>query len=113
MNTSSTKFGLPESALDQMHLVFSSHPEVAQVVLYGSRAKGDFRPGSDIDLTILGDAVTWQQFQIIEQELDDLLLPYKLDLSLYHHIDNQNLKDHIQRVGQVFYRRDGASQGEM
>lgn len=102
--------GLSEEAVDRMTEIFANYPEIEQVVLYGSRAKGNYRPNSDIDLTIQGREVTWQQLQTIERQLDDLLLPYKIDLSLYHHIDNQALKDHIQRLGKVFYKPATGSQ---
>ncbi len=64
---------------------------------------GTYRNGSDIDLTIKGEAVTHSQLLRIENQLDDLLLPYTIDLSLLHRIDNNDLLDHIERVGVVFY----------
>ena len=97
------KFGLKPSTIEKIRAVFSGHPEVGQVILYGSRAKGDYRPGSDIDLTILGEGVTLTQLLKIENELDELLLPYKIDLCLLHKIENPELVAHIRRVGEVFY----------
>lgn len=73
--------------------------------MYGSRAKGSYRPGSDIDLALFGEALNYTQLNRIETEIDDLLLPYTVDLSLYAQIDNVDLQNHIQRVGQVFYQR--------
>jgi predicted nucleotidyltransferase len=98
-------FGLKPSAIEKIKAVFSGHPEVERVILYGSRAKGNFRPGSDIDLTICGEAVTLSQLFRIEQELDELLLPYKIDLSLLHKIDTPELLEHIKRVGKIFYEK--------
>jgi predicted nucleotidyltransferase len=86
--------------------VFARHPEVKKAVLYGSRAKGTHRPGSDIDLTLFGVALTYTQLDRIETEIDDLLLPYTVDLSLHTQIDNADLLEHIQRVGQLFYQHD-------
>ncbi len=79
--------------------VFSKHIQIIKVILYGSRAKGNFKPGSDIDLTLVAPQMNLSELLKIENELDDLLLPYKIDLSLIHHIDNQDLLDHISRVG--------------
>ena len=76
------------------------------VVLYGSRAKGNYREGSDIDLTLMGDVLSHTQLNRIETQIDDLLLPYAIDLSIFESIDNANLIDHIRRVGVVFYERD-------
>jgi len=98
-------FGLSSKAISRIRQVFAEIPAVEKVVIYGSRAKGDYRPESDIDLTIIGSAVTWHDLQTIERKIDDLLLPYKVDLSLHDHIDNENLIDHIKRVGKVFYEK--------
>jgi uncharacterized protein len=97
--------GLKESTINKINSVFLNYPEVRQVILYGSRAMGNYRTGSDIDLTIVGEAVTHSEQLRIENKLDDLLLPYKIDLSLMHEIDNTDLLDHIKRVGVVFYER--------
>ena len=97
------QFGLKQSCIERMRSVFSGHPQVRQVILYGSRAKGNYRNGSDIDLTIKGEAVTLSELMQIETELDDLLLPYKIDLSLLHKINDADLVDHIKRVGAVFF----------
>lgn len=102
-NARNSKFGLKQTTIDKINGVFSGHPQIEQVILYGSRAKGNYRGGSDIDLTIKGEAVTLTQLLKIETELDDLLLPYKIDLSLLHKIDDPDLIDHIRRVGIVFY----------
>jgi len=99
------RFGLKQHTIAAIQNVFAQHPDIEQAVLYGSRAKGNYRPGSDIDLTLFGEALTYAQFNRIETEIDDLLLPYTVDLSLYSQIDNADLLDHIQRVGQLFYQR--------
>ncbi len=106
MNTeTSGSFGLSESALTKIRAVFSDCPDVERVILYGSRAKGNYRNGSDIDLTIIGDHVTSEQFTRLQLALDDLLLPYTIDLSLMHEIDSPALLAHIRRIGVVFYER--------
>ena len=99
------RYGLKENTIDRINTVFSRYPDIEQVVLYGSRAKGNYQNGSDIDLTLIGDALSHAQLTRIETEIDDLLLPYSVDLSLFKHIDNVNLIDHIQRIGIVFYSR--------
>jgi predicted nucleotidyltransferase len=96
--------GLPNEAVQAIRGVFAQYPQILEVILYGSRAKGNFRKGSDIDLTIKGGAVTLSQMLMIENQLDDLLLPYKIDLSLLHQIEDPNLIDHIGRVGTTFYK---------
>jgi uncharacterized protein len=102
-----TSFGLKESTVSRIRSVFSHYPQVERVILYGSRAMGRQRNGSDIDLTMVGDGLTHAVQLKIENELDDLLLPYKIDLSVLREIDNSSLLNHIQRVGVVFYERGG------
>lgn len=76
---------------------------IDEVTLYGSRAMGNFKSGSDIDLTFKGEHIDHSTLYKIERALDDLLLPYIFDLSLWSHIDNPELLEHIDRVGIVFY----------
>lgn len=91
-----------------MQEVFATFPQIGQVIIYGSRAKGTFKPGSDIDLTLLPVKTATLdlalQFQI-EEALEELLLPYQIDLSILDSIDNPALIEHIHRVGQVFYAK--------
>jgi len=98
-------YGLKQAVVEKIHQVFSSHPDVQKAILYGSRAMGGYKPGSDIDLTLEGATLNLQQLNAIENELDDLLLPYEFDLSLRQQIDDPDLLEHIQRVGVVFYLR--------
>jgi len=101
--TEQPRFGLKESVVQEICRVFATHPLVDRVIIYGSRAKGNYRNGSDIDLTVQGEAVSLSEMMKIETELDDLLLPYKIDLSLLHKISDTSLLEHIKRVGAVFY----------
>lgn len=94
-------FGLSESTVIKITAVFKKFNGIDRVVVYGSRAKGNFRPGSDIDLTIVGPSLTSTDLSRIAAALDELDLPYKIDLSLKHQIENPDLIDHIDRIGQT------------
>jgi predicted nucleotidyltransferase len=83
----------------------AGHPEVEVAILYGSRALGRHRPGSDIDLTLEGPALEGRVLALIDTELDDLLLPWRFDLSIRHQLRSAPLIDHIARVGVPVYRR--------
>ena len=83
--------------------IFKEYPPIYKVILYGSRAKGIYRLGSDIDLCIEGATLGLTELLAIENNIDDLLLPWKVDLSLKHCVDNKDLLEHIARVGVVFY----------
>ena len=106
INLLSQHSGLKVSVIERIITVLSAHPNLEQAILYGSRAKGNYREGSDIDLTLTGTALNYTELGQIDNELDDLLLPYTFDLSLLQQIDNPDLIDHIKRVGIVFYQRD-------
>lgn len=80
--------------------------EIEEAILYGSRAKGNHKSGSDIDLSLKGGKLNLKVLNRISLDLDDLFLPYSIDISIYHQIDNPDLIEHIQRVGKVFYRMD-------
>lgn len=99
-------FGLKESTINKIIQVFKLHTGLDKAILYGSRAKGTYRNGSDIDLTLMSDTLTYKDLNQIETQLEELLLPYTFDLSLFQHIDNPDLIDHINRVGKIFYLRD-------
>ena len=96
-------FGLKNQQIEKMQAVFAQYSNVEEVILYGSRAKGNFRTNSDIDLTLKGADISLSQQFKIELALDDLLLPYQIDLSIYQHIQNDDLLAHIERVGVSFY----------
>lgn len=98
-------YGLSEKTVDEINKVFSTFAEIDEVILYGSRAKGNFKPGSDIDLTMKGDKLDLKLLNKISLDLDELLLPYNIDLSIYHHISNPDLISHIERIGKVFFRK--------
>ncbi|HAN17862.1 MAG: hypothetical protein A2X13_05630 [Bacteroidetes bacterium GWC2_33_15] len=99
------RFGLKEDTINKINEVFSHYPLVSEVIIYGSRAKGNYKNGSDIDLTIKGENLNLIILNTIDLELDDLLLPYTFDLSVFKQISNPDLVSHIERVGKVFYKK--------
>ena len=99
------RFGLTESTIEQITSVFEQYPDLEEAILYGSRAMGNYRKGSDIDLTLKGESLTYRQMVQMEVKIDDLLLPYLFDFSLLRHIEDRGVVDHIERVGVTFYKR--------
>jgi uncharacterized protein len=98
-------YGLKEKTVSAIKTVFGNYPELEKVILYGSRAKGNYKNGSDIDLTLIGNDLNLSLINKIELDLDDLFLPYTFDISIMHQISNHNLIEHIKRVGKVFYQK--------
>jgi predicted nucleotidyltransferase len=101
--------GLTEQTVERIQTVLDSFPQVEKAVVYGSRAKGNFKPGSDIDLTLFGEGLTEKILSRIYWALDDLLLPCRIDLSLFSGLKHPALIDHIRRVGIVLYVRQPAT----
>jgi len=99
------KCGLTETTVEKICAVFARFPEIEKAILYGSRAKGNFKTGSDIDLTLCGEALTSDLCSTIASALDDLLLPYTIDLSVFNELNHAKLREHIERVGVLFYER--------
>jgi predicted nucleotidyltransferase len=102
------KFGLSENTIERICAVLARYSQIEQAILYGSRAKGNYRRGSDIDLTLMGADLTLRVLYNIMDELDELLLPYTIDVSLYATISDAEVRAHIERVGVVFYRKGEA-----
>jgi len=98
-------WGLTDAAVTEIRSVLIHYPEVERAMLYGSRAKGNCKPGSDIDLTLMGSDLTLETLARIQSELEAGALPYQIDLSILSQISHPELLDHIKRVGVVFYER--------
>ena len=99
------RYGLTEEAISLINSVFTAHPSIKEVKIYGSRAKGNYRTGSDIDLCIYADELADNELSKIKNELDDLPTLYSIDLCKYATIENTELKEHIDRVGKCFYSK--------
>jgi predicted nucleotidyltransferase len=98
--------GLSQTTLGKLNDVFKLHSAINSVLIYGSRAKGNYRVGSDIDLTIKGGVMDFAELMQIEDQIDDLFLPYTVDLSQYDQLTNVDLIEHIDRVGVVIYDKN-------
>ena len=96
-------FGLPDEVLPRLLAILTSNPKIKQLTLYGSRAKGNWRRGSDIDLCIDGADLSLRDLDEIDARIDDLLLPWKVDITVLQQIDNPDLVEHIERVGVRIY----------
>ena len=91
--------GLPQEATERILALLAEHPVIQRLVLYGSRALGRHRPGSDIDLCLDAPQMGLAELLVLGAQLDDLLLPWQIDLQLRHLIQHPGLLEHIDRVG--------------
>lgn len=99
------EFGLPDATLAAIRRILAGFPAVTKAVLYGSRAKGNYRLGSDIDLTLFGENLDLRILGEIAAQLEESPIPYQVDLSLWAQLEHAGLREHIERVGVVFYQR--------
>jgi len=106
-------YGLNDIHIKYIQSVFANYNTIEKAILYGSRAKGNYRNGSDIDLSLIGKKLDLTTLFKIENELDDLLLPYKIDLSIFHKIEDNDIVDHINRLGILFYKKIGSEWKEI
>ncbi|MEZ5815028.1 MAG: nucleotidyltransferase domain-containing protein [Alphaproteobacteria bacterium] len=96
-------FGLPPLTIDNMRRFLAGWPEIEKIVIFGSRATGNWRYNSDIDICIWGKDIDYDLLGRIKSGFADLPTPYKYDVVHYDKIDHQPLKDHIDAVGKDFW----------
>ena len=98
-------YGLSPEDIKKIKSVFMPVPQVESVVIFGSRAIGTYHPGSDIDLCLKGDIDLSIQSRI-ENALDSLNLIYQFDIVLYNRLTSQNILEHIDKKGALFYSKE-------
>ena len=98
-------YGLKDIEMAYLETLFSKNERIERVILYGSRAKGNHKPFSDVDITLVGDELTHEDLNRIILAIDDLLLPYQFDISIFHQLKNDTLIDQINRRGIVIYEK--------
>ena len=99
------QFGLNNKELQALCATLASVPEVEEAIIYGSRARGTNRIASDIDITLKGKALTYLQLALLDAKIDELYLPYFVDLSLFSMLKNPDLLESINREGKVLYKK--------
>lgn len=98
-------YGLSDKEFDEMTAIFSKCKNLEKVILYGSRAKGNYKKFSDVDITLEGDNLTLADLFQIQDLLYESDLPYMYDVSIFSSITNPDLIDHIRRRGVVIWER--------
>ena len=100
-------FGLTSESIEWIFRVLRVFPEIEEAIIFGSRAKGNCKPGSDIDLAVKGNFQNYNFVERIRNMLEEgLYLPYFFDVVEYNKISNPSLKEHIDRVGKLFYKKN-------
>ncbi len=104
------KFGLRETDIEKLIDMLASNSKISKIILFGSRAKGNFGEGADIDISLTGNNLNLDDIIDAKLETDQLNLPYKFDLVIYERIKENALKEHIDRVGIVLFDRKNEDQ---
>ena len=105
-------YGLTDTEWAALRTLFAGNGRIEKVILYGSRAKGCFKPFSDVDIVLAGEGLERKDLNRLLREIDDLLLPYHFDVSLLHSLKCETLLEHIDRVGIVVYEKQKEYNGE-
>jgi predicted nucleotidyltransferase len=100
-------YGLSNDVIHDLCGVFQRHGNIEKVILFGSRAKGCYTEGSDIDLAVVGTDLSFNQLMDIRVQIDDLGLLYKVDVVDYNKQIGTPIGEHIDRVGKPFYTARG------
>lgn len=100
-------FGLKNSDIEIIINLLKKHEEVEKAVVFGSRAKGTYKNGSDLDIALFGKLVSFQTINKLSYVFnEESLMPYHFDIINFNSIQNEELKNHINRVGKVIYKRE-------
>ena len=99
------QFGLSKNIIERIRKTFEANAKVDDVIIFGSRAKGNYKEGSDIDLAVKGRNIKLDDILKLNGKLDELNLPYKIDLIDYATIQDKDVVEHIDRMGIIFYER--------
>lgn len=100
------KFGLKQTDLNAVISILEKYSDIESAVIFGSRAKGNYKNGSDVDIAVKGKSLNFDLINQISYLLnEESLMPYKFDILNYHTIDNQDLLEHIDRAGIEFYSK--------
>ncbi|MEA2050843.1 MAG: nucleotidyltransferase domain-containing protein [Campylobacterota bacterium] len=90
---------LESNIVEQIKSILKKELKIKQIILFGSRAKGDAKNGSDIDIAVVGDNIGFRDLCRFNTKLDELELAYQIDIVAYNSLENKELIEHINRTG--------------
>jgi predicted nucleotidyltransferase len=98
-------FGLSQRDIDTIRNILGKYPDINFVYLFGSRAKGTYKQGSDIDLAVMDNPISINNLLQLKNDFEDSSLPYFVDILDYSSVKNPLLKEHIQQFGKTIYSK--------
>lgn len=104
MNSQNNKlYGLSKVTIDMIVSNICENKKVEKIILFGSRAKGNFKKGSDIDIAVFSENLSYSEIMKIKVAVGELPLPNTIDILDFESIKNKELREHILRVGVTLY----------
>ena len=94
------KYGLSDENYLKIKIVINKFPKY-KFKIFGSRARGDYKYNSDIDIAVLGNVTENDEFLILN-ELDLIDMAYTIDIVFVKKIEKQSLIDSILKEGVDF-----------
>ena len=104
INNNRNKFGLTERDMKTIQEILIKYPEVREVRLFGSRAKGNYKPGSDIDMAVINEGVSSKTISDLSSEFEESSLPYMVDVVNFPTLRHKEFMEHINNAGIEFYK---------
>lgn len=95
-------YGFSEQNIKELREILASIPAIEEAIIYGSRARGDYKPASDVDITLKGSKLTFRDVALLDDKLYYSYLPYYFDTSIFADLTNEELIENINRCGKVF-----------
>lgn len=101
-----SQLGLRQHDVEAIVNAVKKYKGIKEAILFGSRAKGNYSKGSDVDIAIKGD-INFKELSRLNYQLNqESMMPYKFDILQYAKSKNTSLKNHIDRVGIILYKKD-------
>lgn len=99
-------FGLLDRDIEYIQKALNSFEEIEKAIVFGSRAMGNYKKGSDVDVAVLGEKITNKTLFRLDDYLNEVYpLPYFFDIINYNVISNEKLKEHIDNEGKIIYEK--------
>ncbi len=91
--------------VSEIQTILRGFPQVEKAMIFGSRSKGNFQKGSDVDIALWGEQIDTVLWKIHDQLEEETLMPYFFDVLDFASITNPELREHIERAGQIIYQK--------
>ena len=97
-------YGIPEKSYRLILDSLKNFEQIEKAAIYGSRAMGNFKRGSDIDLVVYGNCLNQNSLLKLKTKLEqELPIPFFFDITHYESLTENDLKEHIDNHSKMIY----------